>query len=441
MIRYNSLPLNLRKINLPIVLLLTWLSFTAMIFIWGPYEYELLNPVLFYSYIIAINISLYLGYNRGQKSHGRASRSKVKYSVILKRLIMLSFVYISIKMALTRGGDLVRIATTFTDSSKSYLNSSIKNTGVFNYIDIIMIPIEIMAITNSIHSFSTLGIKYRLMILSVIFVFIASSIGSATRGALVQATVLIFIAFYLGVKNKKIKLKNASKLIIAIFCLIIAIFFFIYSSVLVGTRGGFTANNPLTGDPPISDYSLFKGMQPITQALISSTSFYLSHAYYRLDRALNMPLEGLGFGFSNSYFIMTNITKLTGSTYLQDISYGIRLDNETGGRYGLYWSTFYTWAASDFTFVGVIFLVFMIGYFISLSLKDSLLAENHLAISSFCILFYFVIHFIFNNPMQDGAGVFTIFGIVSAWLFYRKKSGSGIRVWQETKVNSSEVEE
>jgi hypothetical protein len=134
-----------------------------------------------------------------------------------------------------------------------------------------------------------------------------------------------------------------------------------------------------------------------------------------------MPFKGLGFGLSNSYFVMRNIEQLTGWSGLKDISYGVRLDNAIGSGYGLYWSTFYTWIASDFTFPGTIIVMFFIAYYFSLSLRDSLYSLNPLSVTVFCTLFYFIFHCAFNNPMQDGAGITTNLFVPIVWLILRRK--------------------
>jgi hypothetical protein len=136
---------------------------------------------------------------------------------------------------------------------------------------------------------------------------------------------------------------------------------------------------------------------------------------------MNLPFKGLGFGLSNSYFIMDNIESLTGWSGLKNISYGVRLDKGIGSGYGLYWSTFYTWIASDFTFPGTIIVVFFIGYFFSLALKDTLFSQNPLSVTVFCSFFYFIFHFAFNNPLQDGAGLTTYLFVPVIWFIFRKK--------------------
>jgi hypothetical protein len=249
---------------------------------------------------------------------------------------------------------------------------------------------------------------------------VASAIGSATRSGIVQITIISLAAFSLGVYKKNIILLKYHKVLIFVFIAVLAIGFLAYSSLLANTRGGRFYNNPITKEPPRKNFFLTKNTSNKNHPLIYSVSFYVSHSYYRLNKAMNMSFKGVGLGLSNSYFIMDNIEAVTGWSGPKSISYGVRLDEGIGSGYGLYWSTFYTWIASDFTFPGTIIVIFFIGYIFSLSLKDSLYRLNPLAVTVFCSLFYFIFHFAFNNPLQDGAGLTTNFFLPLIWLLFRK---------------------
>jgi energy-converting hydrogenase Eha subunit E len=323
---------------------------------------------------------------------------------------------------MTFGGDIRNFSETFKNASKTYLNSSIRHSNIFSYLDIFLTPISLIAITNSIFSYKNLRKRYRYSVFILILFSIASAVGSATRSGIVQILIISLAAFSLGVYKKNIILKYYHKVLIFFFGASLIIGFLIYSSLLTNSRGGRIVNNPLTNEPPREDFFLTRITSPKFHPLINNVSFYISHSYYRLNKAMNLPFKGLGFGLSNSYFIMDNIESITGWSGLKNISYGVRLDKGIGSGYGLYWSTFYTWIASDFTFPGTVIVVFFIGYFFSLAMKDSLYYQNPLSVTVFCSLFYFIFHFAFNNPLQDGAGLTTYLFVPLLWLIFRKKN-------------------
>jgi hypothetical protein len=409
------------KIYFPIVFLLCWLGLTIFIFSFGPYRYKLTNAFVFYTYLLFIHISLLLGYVWGQKSNGRGMLIKIDYIRFVKITVIISLFYYLVKLVFTFGGDLRNFSSTFSNASQTYLNSSIRHSTLFSYIDIFLAPISLIALTNTIFNYKNLRRRYRYSVYILIIFSLASSIGSATRSGIVQTVIISLAAFSLGVYKKNIILRNYHKVLIFFFAASLTIGFLTYSLLLTNTRGGKIINNPLTNEPPRKDFFLTRVTSSKVHPLINNVSFYISHSYYRLNKAMNMPFKGLGFGLTNSFFVMDNIESLTGWSGLKDISYGARLDKEIGSKYGLYWSTFYTWIASDFTFPGTIFVVFFIGYYFSLALKDSLYYLNPLSVTVFCSLFYFIFHFAFNNPLQDGPGITTNLFIPLAWLIFRKK--------------------
>jgi hypothetical protein len=411
------------KIYFPIIFLLCWLSFTILVFMYGPYKYKLVKPFIFYTYLLAVHLALLFGYIRGQRSLGRGSRVRFDYYEFVKFTILISLVYFVIKLIFTLGGNLRHFSETFQNASKSYRTSSFNHPNLFSFLDIFFAPISLIAITNTLFSYKNIRRRYRYSVFILILFALASSIGSATRSGIVQITIISLAAFSLGVYKKNIILQTYHKVLIFFFVFSLGIGFLTYSALLTNTRGGKIVNNPLTNEPPRNFFFLTKVTSPKFHPLINNVSFYVSHSYYRLNKAMNLPFKGLGFGLSNSYFIMDNIEQITGWSGPKDISYGVRLDKGIGSGYGLYWSTFYTWIASDFTFPGTVVIIFFIAYYFSLALRDSLYSMNPLSVTVFCTLFYFIFHFAFNNPLQDGQGITTNLFIPLIWVVFRKKNG------------------
>jgi len=422
MTKINSSASSINKIYFPIVFLLSWLGFTIFVFSFGPYTYNITGAGYFYTYLLLIHLALFIGYKVGLKSHGRLLRFKVNYLKTIEGVIVLSACFNILKL-MFNGGAVGNVIETFNDASLSYeKNITGHFASVFTYLDMIFYPIYVVAITNAITNYKNLRFQYRIFTVFLLMLPVFSSIGSATRSGIVQATMIIFSAILLSIYKRKIILTMRRKVIAILAIILAAIAFIAYNSLLVTSRGGISLYNLVTGDPPRDDFILNEFISPEFQLIIASISFYISHSYYRLNKAMDLPFEGLGLGFTNSVFIMSNIERLTGWNGLFEISYGIRLDREDGvGDFGLFWSTFYTWIASDFTFPGVIIIIFFIGYFFALSLKDSLLQDNPLSIATFCVLFYFIFHFSFNNPLQDGQGLATYFFLPLFWFFSRKK--------------------
>jgi len=414
---YNSFT---KKKYLPIILLLYWFCLTLFVFIFGPYYYNIQSTYLFYGYLVSIHIALLFGYMRGQRSSGRKCRLVYNYYSVVKYCIYISTIYLTVKLFIMGGSELRNIRTTFINASLSYSANNPTNTSLFSYIDMLFVPIQSIALTNGIFCLKKIKKRQRILVIYIIIIIIGLSIGSATRSGIVQVAIILFAALMLGVYKKNYVIKRYQKILIVLTISLLIVLFFSYFSLLNMTRGGYSAINPLTQESPVNDNIFYKIFDSSMRPLINSVSFYMSHSYYRLNQALNLPFKGVGFGLSGSYFIMRNVISITGWKWLEDVSYGLRLDKELGSGYGLYWSTFYTWIASDFSFIGTIFIIYFIGYYFSLAMRDSLNYLNPFAVATFCNLFYFIFHFVFNNPLQDGSGITVYLGVPIIWLLLRK---------------------
>jgi len=322
-------------IYLPVILLLTWFCLTFLVFIFGPWEYRLTNLFAFYSYLFLVNIALLLGYIFGQKEDTKVSKIEINYHPFVEISVIISILYLIVKLILTRGGDIQNLIGTFKNATEAYSISSLKHSNFFSYIDIIFTPISVIAITNGIFWHKKLNIVYKFCVYFMIIVSISSSIGSATRAGIIQLFVISLAALLLSFYKKFLIIRYHHKFLIVFFVISINIGYTSYSNFLVKTRDQLnTSINPVTLEQPKKDYFLYKITPKDIHPLINSTSFYLSHSYYRLNRALDLPFLGAGFGLSNSYFIIDNVEQYTGWSGLKKISYGMRLDEADLSGYG-----------------------------------------------------------------------------------------------------------
>ena len=404
--------------------MLGWILLTILVFIFGPYEYDIIRPVIFYFYLLGLLLSIFLGYKRGQNTFGRGSRLRINYYKFTKQTILFSLSYFFLKVVIIGGGDFVQIFNTLRDPSLTYTTSSVRVAPtLFVYMDMFFHPFSLIAITNVVFSYKKLPKRYRYAGYFLIFISLGQAIGAATRSGIVQNVILLTAAFTLGVYRKNIILKFKHKVRIFVTLILFLITFLGYSFLLTTSRdGNIIILNPITNEPPKDDYFIDQITPDEINPLTYNIAFYISHSYYNLNKAMNLSFEGLGFGLSNSYFIMDNIEAWTGWSGPKELSYGLRVEKEAGARgFGLYWSTFYTWIASDVTWPGTLIVMYFLAYSLSLALNDSLAFQNPLSVTSFCVLFYFIFHSVFNNPMQDGQGIISMFVLPMIWFNLRKK--------------------
>jgi len=263
-----------QKIYFPIIFLLTWLGITIFTFIFGPYEYKLTNPFVFYMYLMFIHLALFLGYKRGLKSYGRDIRKEFDYISFVKKTIKISFLYFIVKILVNSGNSISNLSETFIDASSSYNNNN--DTNIFSYLDMIFTPISLVAITNSIFSYKNLPKLYRYSVYILIAFSVLSSISSATRSGIVQIAIISMAAFSLGIYKGNIILQRHQKIKILILCVIMLFAYLSYTSLLTNNRGGVWIENPITGELPREDFLLNKITSPETQYVINNIPFLLS---------------------------------------------------------------------------------------------------------------------------------------------------------------------
>src|SRR5450631_4068606 len=204
-----------KKIYFPIIFILSWLGFTIFTFSFGPYYYNVTNPFIFYSYLISIHLSLFLGYRRGLQSNGRRWKYNINYFSFVKTTIIISVGYSVVKLISSSGGNVLNVAATFEDAATSYKQSiSGENVSMFSYIDMMFNPIYVIAVTNSIFSYKYLLKPYRFCLYFLIILPVFSSISSATRSGIVQIAIISMAAYLLGIYKKTIILKRFHKIIL-----------------------------------------------------------------------------------------------------------------------------------------------------------------------------------------------------------------------------------
>jgi hypothetical protein len=147
---------------------------------------------------------------------------------------------------------------------------------------------------------------------------------------------------------------------------------------------------------------------------INGFSSYLTQGYYAVALALEEPFLPM-WGVGHSAFLTRQAVRLTGDKSLLERSYPVRIE-QRGWMATVYWATIYTWLASDVGFLGVIVVVFLIGYLFARVWVDLLGGRNPLAVALVgqlvLMLYYFPAH---NRVLQIGEGVSAFWGLLLLW--------------------------
>lgn len=153
-------------------------------------------------------------------------------------------------------------------------------------------------------------------------------------------------------------------------------------------------------------------------ALVSS---YLSSGYYGLSLCLQLPFVWC-FGVGNSYALSVFANRFLGWENMYYNTYLYRME-ETFGRNGLRsWNTIFPWLASDLTFGGVILLFLLLGYIWCVAWDEILKYRNPVSLLLFANMSLGLVFIPANNQLLSSidACMTTPF-VILAWILFHKK--------------------
>ena len=149
-------------------------------------------------------------------------------------------------------------------------------------------------------------------------------------------------------------------------------------------------------------------------------SAYLSHGYYGLSMALQLPFKWTYF-VGNSYSLTVFLNKFLGIPVDYHNTYPYRL-GEISPWNDSKWSTVFPWYASDFTFIGTLFIFMLIAYLYAKVWKEAYLYSNPISIVLFIILTIGFIYMPANNQLLHSPGSFiATFFFLFLWIVKHKK--------------------
>lgn len=409
---------------LPLGALLAWLLLTVAMFEIGPYPYaNVTNRGLLHLYLAAVHGALWLGYWRGSRSLGRGYRGRRHVHTIARATLAIAVLVTVANLVSTGGGDLARVRLALTDPAAAYLGSALRRSTLFGYLAILTAPISTLALTLGVYCWSSLRLRWRAAVVLLLVVMVLSSIGAAVRSGIVAPGILVTAAFAGAYASGRLRVDARRGILVGAFGLAVVVGFFSYSAFLTANRISMDmVINPVSLERPDTAHVMYRAIPRSWHTSASVTAWYLSHSYARLARAFELPFNGVALGAGNSAFMLRNVSRLTGWDQLEEVSYGMRLDRETGvGVFGTFWSTMYAWIASDLTFPGSVLAIFLIGYLLALAWMDVIRRDNALAAAAFACLSYLVFSLPMSNPLQDGPGITVFAGIPLFWWLTRAR--------------------
>ena len=371
------------KYFIPISISIIYLLFTQWIFAYGPIEYGLKQPMIFWILLFCYNFCIVIGYFAGYRYSKIRIQSKYRNleSTLDMRYVHLVIIgsFIASLISFKGGENLIERLNPifwFESAIKGILNpgeayndkmsrviSDTSGNKVFNIILFMIAFTKSLVIPFTIFFWKKLSKSFRLIaVLASILPLLSSLSNGTNKGvfdfAIFLSTAIILKNIYNSQKQRNIKKNSPFKLIIISLSIIsISV---IYFSNTIGQRGGdiqFIESQDTLGRINVKEKAVNLAQSSPSFYTYAWLGSYIVQGYYGFSLALEEDFDST-FGFGNSIFVRRNIESITGLKLRErTFQYKVR---EKWGEYSQ-WHSFYSYFANDFHFIGVGFILFILG--------------------------------------------------------------------------------
>lgn len=189
-------------------------------------------------------------------------------------------------------------------------------------------------------------------------------------------------------------------------------------------RGGgfdyFSSTSPL-GDISVAsgfDLSAASGYFDFLYYSFVWLCYYICQGYYGFSLILNLDFMWT-YGFGNSEFLQRQLLTISGRD-ISSLTFQSRIDHLWDKS--VQWHSFYGQFANDVGFIGLAFLLFLIGFFFARVWKSVLYEKNFYALALIPILTIMFIFFPANNQVFGYIDTLSYFIFVTIlWVFSSRK--------------------
>lgn len=419
----------------PLVIVEFYLLFTLFIFNFGPINFNIHNSDLFWMLMLTYHLSFILGYLVFTKTfnykkiiiYENKLNNKFFYTICFfafigvlnayKNLMMSSsFIPYDIINEVLRG--ILEPGLAYTERMSNMLSlSSESDSRIFNILSIFFAFNKLLFIFVFLYFWSDLNITKKIIVIFYSLLFLSAGIASGTNS-------VIFIFFIFSLFSSLIIIYVKKPKLIKKFFIIFLILFFIpvgSFGYIMSQRGGgfeyFVSTSPL-GDisvnlaTPLLDS--FFGFY--TYAIVWLT-YYLVQGYYGFSLILDLDWHWT-YGFGNSEFLQRQFMMLSGIDISMD-TFQYRITNLWDKS--VQWHSFYSQFANDFSVVGLVFLMFIIGGLLSRVWLSVIYNNNFYGMALLPIFILMFIFFPANNQVFGYIDTFSYFVFLLIFWFFKGK--------------------
>lgn len=422
----------------PLFLFSVYIVFTLLLSFFGPKVYEGYQKDLVFLYMFFFLILFFSGYQFGLHKTLNNIRPRNLQRVDERRILVIVKICILLSLCVVVAQfvqntligetnlDVSKLGKQYIQVYKGYVHNSGRGYTLLEIVSFLSGFPRWVAMILGIYYFKKLNYPYKLSLISfLVLMVIVYTFGRGQQKYV--GDIVIFISAVTLIKMVNLSPEARRKLLCVIIIILIssAILFTAILKQRYEALGINIFNYSYKGDAYSDlniEHPIFKIFGPEWGFPLSKLlSGYLSDGYYGLSLCMQLPFIWT-YGVGNSYTLMVLINRFLGLPFLLSSTYVLRMEATTGHPSLSLWHTVFPWFASDFTFIGTLFVFMGIAYVYATSWIEAYKYRNPLSILMFCVLSLGLIYVPGNNQLLHGVeGFFATCFLGFIWSVFHKR--------------------
>lgn len=430
-LKVKPINISIEKINI-MKYIQIYLVLTVFLYSFGPVDWKTENPILVYSLLLMYQVAFFFGYQSAEKCTIKKRNYLIKQNII-KYFPIIAFIaitmnaiyYMRIVKLVNNRGILDVIVASLTNPSSLYTarsavtiaSSEMFGGKFFALLVPLMGPITTSIIPLTIVFFKEFNIKSKVLSILCIFSQVLLSISSGTSEGYFNIIVFFITGMLLKDRIHSTQISRKEFKIFLSFFVLFLTFLGIFDSVMADrNRGSFSLS---LGINSIDFENWMLMLLPdFLQSLLIYLTIYVTQGYYGFSLATLCDWNPT-MGFGNSMYLIKNLKDLF-SIDIMEYTYMGQAEAYGWGA-TVNWHTAYTWIANDVSLLGVVFIMYFIGWLLNQVYRDAFFNKNPIAIALFNVIIMFCFFIPANNKVFAAPQTFTTFWFcIIIWFFQHK---------------------
>ena len=380
----------------PIVFFQIFLTFTIVVFAFGPWDWPINNPLTLYAFLIAVQGMFLLGY-----LHAAKGREPAPFHVSIQPqnyvwlCAVVSLIEVGPVTYQQTGGDINFLRALLNPGDAYHVAHETVMSAGYNpwaYLWIMLSPLIWPLLPLTIFYWNRLSIGIKMLASIGVLAGAVSFWLIGTNKRLVDIMILTpwLMVLRSEAPARALNLKKISRFAMALgMAGMLFLPYFGLNIITRGSTGGIqsiaVAENQRVV-PAVIELHGFEGrLADAYTSGATALASYVGQGYYGLSLSLQEPFVWC-YGVGHSVFYSWVAGKVTGTDYKEilDRSYPRRIDRDFGWSADIKWASIYPYLASDVSFLGVPFVMYFFGRLLALTWIDSL-GKNPFAVIVFSL--------------------------------------------------------